>query len=68
VAQTSLIPCAWSATRAKQTYLQTQYLGLRSRRAAKKAIAAVAASILNAIYHMLKNEIAYPDLGASHFD
>jgi transposase len=66
--KTSLIQCAWSATRAKHTYLQTQYLRLRSRRGAKKAIAAVAASILNAIYHMLKNGVRYHDLGAAHFD
>ena len=32
-----------------------QFLRLRSRRGAKKAIDAVAASMLTAIYHMLKN-------------
>lgn len=33
----------------------------------KKAICAVAASMLTAIYHMLKNGTLYQDLGADHF-
>ena len=35
---------------------------------AKKAIGAVAASILTAAYHMLKTGALYEDLGADHFD
>jgi hypothetical protein len=42
-------------------YLQVQYLRLRSRRDAKKAICAAAASILTAAYHMLKNGTFYDD-------
>ena len=34
----------------------------------QKAIGAVAASILTAIYHMLKNGTCYQDLGPDHFD
>jgi hypothetical protein len=41
---------------------------LRSRRGAKKAIGAVAASVLTAAYHMLKNGTLYEDLGAHYFD
>jgi len=66
--KTTLIQCAWAATRTKQSYLRAQYLRLRSRRGAKKAIGAVAASILTAAYHMLKNGTLYQDLGADHFD
>ena len=40
----------------------------RARRGAKKAILAVAASILTAIYHMLKDGTFYQDLGPDHFD
>ncbi len=40
----------------------------RSRRGAKKAIGAVAASILTAAYHMLKDGTLYQDFGADHFD
>ena len=66
--KTTLVQCAWAATRTKETYLHAQYLRLRSRRGAKKAIGAVAASILTAAYHMLKNGTLYQDLGANHFD
>jgi transposase len=66
--KTTLIQCAWAATRVKGSYLQAQYLRLRSRRGAKKAIGAVAASMLTAAYHMLKNGTLYQDLGADHFD
>jgi transposase len=66
--KTTLIQCAWAAARKNHCYLQTQYLRLRSRRGAKKAIGAVAASMLTAIYHMIKNGTLYQDLGANHFD
>jgi transposase len=66
--KTTLIQCAWAAARTKGSYLQAQFHRLRSRRGAKKAIGAVAASILTAAYHMLKNGTLYQDLGAGHFD
>jgi hypothetical protein len=66
--KTTLVQCAWAATRKKRSYLQAQYLRLRSRRGPKKAIVAVAASILTAAYHMLKNGTFYQDPGANYFD
>jgi transposase len=66
--KTTLIQCAWAASRTKQSYLQAQFHRLRARRGAKKAIGAVAASILTAAYHMLKNGTLYEDPGADHFD
>jgi len=57
--KTALVTAAW-AVRAKDTYLQAQFLGLRSRRGAKKAILAVAASMLTAMWHMLKDHVEYP--------
>ena len=65
--KTLLVQTAWCATRAKNTYLQAQFFRLRARRGPKKAIMAVAASILTAIYHMLKNGVDYHDLGPNHF-
>ncbi|MDE2136770.1 MAG: IS110 family transposase [Gammaproteobacteria bacterium] len=65
--KTALVTAAWAAVRAKNTYLQAQFLRLRARRGAKKAILAVAASMLTAIWHMLKNGVEYRDLGADHF-
>jgi transposase len=65
--KTTLVTSAWGAVRAKDSYLQAQFHRLRARRGAKKAIVAVAASMLTAAYHMLKNGVEYQDLGAEHF-
>jgi transposase len=51
--KTTLVQCAWCAQRTKNSYFHAQYHRIRSRRGAKKAICAVAASILTTIYHML---------------
>ena len=66
--KTTLVQCAWAAASKKDSYLQAQFHRMRARRGAKKAIIAVAASILTAIYHMLKDGTLYNDLGAGHFD
>lgn len=65
--KTILVQCAWAAIRKKDSYLQAQYLRLKSRRGPQKAICAVAASILTAVYHMLKDGTLYHDLGPDHF-
>ena len=66
--KTTLVQCAWAAARTKGSYLQAQFHRIRARRGVKKAIVAVAASILTAIYHMLKDGTMYRDLGPNHFD
>jgi transposase len=66
--KTMLVQCAWAARRAKQSYYKAQFLRLKARRGPQKAICAVAASILTAIYHMIKNEVPHNDLGADYFD
>jgi transposase len=66
--KTTLVQCAWAASRQKASYLQAQFHRLRGRRGPKRAICAVAASILTAAYHMLKDGTAYQDLGPDHFD
>jgi hypothetical protein len=40
---------------------------LRQRRGPKKAVCAVAASMLTAVWHMLRDGTVYQDLGANHF-
>jgi transposase len=65
--KTTLVSAAWAAVRVKDSYLQAQFHRLRARRGAKKAILAVASSMLTAAFHMLKNGVEYQDLGASHF-
>ena len=64
----TLFSCAWAAVRTKGCYFQAQFHRIKARRGAKKAIGAVAASLLRTIYHMLKDGTLYQDLGADHFD
>ena len=66
--KTTLVQCAWAASRKKASYLQAQFHRLRARRGAKKAIGALAASILTSVYHMLISGEFYHDLGPDHFD
>lgn len=66
--KTTLVTAAWAAVRRKDSYLKAQFLRIKSRRGAKKAILAVAASMLTASYHMLRDGVEYRDLGALHFE
>ena len=66
--KTTLVTAAWTAVRTKNSYLQAQFFRLKARRGAKKAIMAVAASMLTATYHMLRDGVEYRDLGPQHFD
>ena len=57
----ALTEAARAANRTKNTYLSAQYRRIAPRRGSKRAIQAVAHSIIVAIYHMLKNKTAYHD-------
>jgi len=62
-----MIQAAWAAIRTKDSYLRAQFLRLRARRGSKKAIVAVAASILTIVYHVIRDGTSYHDLGPNHF-
>ena len=66
--KTTLVTAAWSAVRVKTGYLHAQFLRIKARRGAMKAILAVAASMLTAAYHMLRDGTEYRDLGAAFHD
>ena len=66
--KTMLVQCAWAAKRQKNSYYAAQFQRLKSRRGPQKAICAVAASILTAVYHMLNDGTSHQDLGADYFD
>jgi transposase len=66
--KTAMVQCGWAAARKKDSYLRAQHHRIRSRGGAKKATCAVAASIITAAYHMLKDGTFYQDLGYDHFD
>jgi transposase len=63
----TLVNAAWAATRKKDSYLRAQFLRIKSRRGAKKAILAVASSMLTAAYFMLRDGVEYHDLGHQYF-
>jgi transposase len=65
--KTSLISAAWAAVRTKHTYLRAQFARLKARRGAKKAIVAVAASMLTAAFYIIRDRVVYRELGADHF-
>jgi transposase len=62
-----LVQCAWAASRKKKSYFEAQFLRLRARCGPKKAVVAIAASILTTAYHMMADGTCYQDLGEDHF-
>jgi transposase len=66
--KTALVQAAWAATRTRATYPHAQFLRLKTRRGPKKAIVAVACSLLTAAYFILRDGVEYRDLGVDHFD
>ena len=59
---------AWAASHTKETYLSAQFRQIARRRGKKRAIIAIAHSILVSVYYMLRDKVSYKDLGANHFD
>jgi transposase len=63
----TLVQAAWAAARKKDSYFHAQFLRLKSRRGPKKAILAVAASLLTDAYYMLRDGVLFQDLGDQYF-
>lgn len=63
----ALCEAAWAASRTKNTYLAAQFRRLAARRGLKRALIAVASSILVIAYHMLQRNSDYHDLGGDYF-
>jgi transposase len=64
----ALIEAAHGAMRTKDTYLSAQGRRLTHRRGKKRAVVAVAHSILIIAYHVLQRQQPYQDLGGNYFD
>ena len=64
----NLCQAAWAASHTKNTYWSAQFRRLAARKGKKRAIVAVAHTILVIVFHMLKNQQPYSDLGADYFD
>ena len=63
-----LIEAAHAAAHTKNTYLSAQYHRLAARRGKKKAMVAVGHTLLVIIYHVLRDQKAYQELGGNYFD
>jgi transposase len=66
--RTVLVQAAWAAMRVKGSYFGAQFRRIARRRGEKRAIIAVAHSLLTVIYHVLHDGTIYADLGADYFD
>lgn len=64
----ALNQAAHGAAHTRKTYLSAQYHRLAARRGKKKAIMAVAHSILVIAYHLIQRKEPYRELGADYFD
>ncbi len=64
----ALVESARGAVRTRDCYLAPQYRRLAKRRGDKKAIVAVAHSILVIAYHVLRDGQSYRELGGGYFD
>ena len=65
--KTLLVQAAWAGIKTNDSYLRAQFLRLKARRGAQKAIVAVAASILVAAYHVIRDHKPYRDLSSDYF-
>ena len=59
---------AWAATRTKNTYSRAQYRKLAGHRGKKRALVAVANSLLQAAWYMLSQHQPYKELGADYLE
>lgn len=64
----ALVQAAWGATRKQHCYLSSQYYRLVKRLGRKKALVAVAHSLVVIIYHVLQSDQSYTELGGDYFD
>lgn len=59
---------AWAASRTKESYSSTQYRRLAGHRGKKRALVAVANSLLQAAWHILSQRQGYIELGAQYLE
>ena len=64
----TLVTCAHSAAKSKQSYFYAQFTGISAHRGKKRACVAVAHSMLIAIYHILKDGVVFKDLGDDYYN
>ena len=63
-----MVEAAWGASRTKNTFYSARYHRLAARRGKKRAIVAVAHSILKSVYYVLKYNVPYHEPGADYLN
>ncbi len=63
----TLVECARAAIRNKDSYFHAKYQRIAARRGGKRALIAIAHSILIAIYHILKKNQPFKDLRNDYY-
>lgn len=66
--KTKLVEAAWAASHTKDTYLRGKYRSLVGRKGPKKAVIALGHKILISVYHMLKEQKTYQELGQEYVE
>lgn len=66
--KSTLVQCAVVASMQKNTFYAAQYKRIATRRGKNRAAVAVAHSILISIYHMLKENKDFVDLGSEYYN
>ena len=64
----ALVQAAWAATHQKDCFLAAKYKRLVKRMGKKKALVAIAHSILVIVYHVLEERAGYKELGVDYLD
>lgn len=63
-----MVQIAWAAVRVKESFLHARYHRLAARRGKKRAIVAIARTILANIWYMLTRRQPYQELGGDYLD
>jgi len=66
--KSTLVECARSAIRNTDSFLHARYKKISARRGGKRAMVAVAHSMLLAIYGILKNKEPFRDLSSNYYN
>jgi len=64
----ALCQAAWAASHTRNAYFSAQFRRLAVRRGKKRAIIAVAHSLLRVVHWVLKQNCPYRGLGGNYFD
>lgn len=66
--RSTLVEAARGAARTKGSYLHAQYRRLAGRRGKRRAAVAVGHTILQAAYYIIRDGVAYEELGGQYFE